>query len=157
MNKPTHESHTRSILKGLSWRFVATLDTVLVVLLITTLLGEPSLAIALKIGASEFLIKLFVYYAHERVWDRVRPVVVTAGFTLKKSICWRVVATTMTFLISGVVLESFDQVALSIALVESISKFVLYYFHERLWLRIPLGHVRHWFDGESNKATSRSK
>lgn len=157
MNQPTHESHTRSILKGLSWRFVATLDTVLVVLLITTIMGEPSLSIALKIGASEFLLKLFVYYAHERFWDRFRPVVVKPSFTLKKSISWRLVATTMTFLISGVVLASFNQVALSIALVESVSKFVLYYFHERLWLRIPLGHVRHWFDGEAKKAASGSK
>jgi uncharacterized membrane protein len=157
MNTIKHESHTRSILKGLSWRFVATLDTVLVVLLVTTLMGNPSLKIALAIGVSEFLIKLAVYYGHERVWDRVRPSEVTAGFTLKKSISWRVVATTMTFIISGVVLESFDQVALSIALVESITKFALYYAHERVWLRVPLGQVRHWFDGNDSKASSATK
>jgi uncharacterized membrane protein len=137
-----HESHIRSLLKGISWRFIATTDTVLVVLLITCLFRECSLENALKIGAIEFILKLAVYYVHERIWQRFRTQTVTKRQTLFKSISWRIIATSMTFLISGAILDSFNEVALFIALTELITKFVLYYFHERLWLRIPLGRIR---------------
>ena len=36
-------------------------------------------------------------------------------------------------------LNKFNEIALFIALLELISKFILYYFHERIWIRIPLG------------------
>ena len=136
----------RSILKGISWRVIATTDTVLVALLITCLYGQCSLENALKIGAVEFVLKLLVYYVHERIWQRYRKgSVVSKLSTLYKSISWRVVATSMTFIISGTILESFDEVALFIALIELFTKFVLYYLHERLWLRLPLGRIRNYF------------
>ena len=62
------ESHLRSLIKGISWRIVATCDTILIVLLITCLTGNCSIDQAIKIGAAEFLIKLLVYYVHERIW-----------------------------------------------------------------------------------------
>ncbi len=146
MAKYKQESHLRSILKGISWRVIATTDTVLVALLITCLFGHCSLENALKIGAAEFLLKLFVYYIHERVWQNVRKGgTVTKLSTIYKSISWRVVATSMTFVISGAILESFDEIALFIALTELFTKFVLYYFHERLWLKLPLGRIRNYF------------
>ena len=49
------------------------------------------------------------------------------------------------FIISGTILNAFDEIALYIALTELFSKFVLYYFHERLWLKIPLGKIRNIF------------
>ncbi|MBT8263239.1 MAG: DUF2061 domain-containing protein [Bacteroidia bacterium] len=141
-----HESHLRSLLKGISWRIIATTDTVLVALMITCLFGKCSIENALKIGAVEFLLKLLVYYFHERIWQRYRTGgSVTKLNTIYKSISWRLVATTMTFLISGAILESFDEIALFIALSELFTKFVLYYFHERLWLRLPLGRIRNYF------------
>ncbi len=140
------ESHTRSIIKGISWRLIATADTIAVVLLVTCLSGNCSIENALKIGAYEFLIKFIVYYFHERAWQFSRKDgEVTSRETLYKSITWRLVATTMTFIISGSVLESFDQVALYIALTELFTKFVLYYLHERMWLKLPLGRVRKLF------------
>lgn len=146
MVKYKQESHIRSILKGISWRFIATADTILVALMITCLFGACSVEDALAIGGVEFLLKFVVYYLHERVWQRFRkdgPV--TKKRTIYKSISWRLVATTMTFIISGTILESFDEVALFIALTELFTKFVLYYFHERLWLRLPLGRIRNYF------------
>ena len=146
MAKYKHESHIRSLLKGISWRVIATTDTVLVALLITCLFGQCSLENALKIGAAEFLLKLIVYYVHERIWQRFQNGVdVSKLQTIYKSISWRVLATSMTFVISGAVLDSFNEVALFIALTELFTKFVLYYFHERLWLRIPLGRIRNYF------------
>ena len=145
MPKYRQESHIRSLLKGISWRVIATTDTILVALLITCLFGACSIEDALKIGAAEFLIKFFVYYLHERVWQRFRPDgSVSKLRTIYKSISWRLVATTMTFLISGAILESFDEIALFIALTELFTKFVLYYFHERLWLKLPLGRIRNY-------------
>jgi uncharacterized membrane protein len=140
------ESHLRSILKGISWRVVATSDTILVVLLITCINGECSIDNALKIGAAEFLIKLIVYYFHERIWQRFlfSAKSITRAL-LNKTISWRIIATTMTFIISGTVLNSFNEIALYIAITELFTKFILYYFHEKLWLKIPLGRIRNFF------------
>lgn len=139
------ESHIRSLLKGISWRVVATTDTILVVLLITCITGNCSIENALKIGAIEFIIKLAIYYFHERIWQQI-PATNRSSVkrTINKTISWRIIATTATFIISGAVLESFDEVALFIAITELITKFVLYYFHERLWLRLPLGRIRNY-------------
>ena len=140
-----NESHIRSLLKGISWRIIATTDTILVVLLITCLFGQCSIENALKIGAAEFLIKLFVYYFHERIWENFRKSdVISNRQTLYKTVSWRIIATTMTFIISGAVLNSFDEIALFIAMMELFTKFALYYFHERLWLRLPLGKIRNY-------------
>ena len=139
-------SHIRSILKGISWRLLATTDTILVVWFITCFFSDCSLEIALKIGASEFLIKLAIYYFHERAWLNIlKKQATSTKEILHKTISWRVVATTTTFIISGIILDAFDEVALYIALMELFTKFVLYYFHERLWLKLPLGRIRNLF------------
>ena len=143
------ESHIRSLLKGISWRIIATSDTILVVLFITCISGECSIDNAIKIGAIEFLLKFLIYYLHERAWQKILlNKVVSQKETLKKTISWRVIATLMTFVISGTVLETFDQIALYIALTELFTKFVLYYLHERLWLKLPLGRIRNFLLGK---------
>lgn len=60
------ESHIRSILKGLSWRFVAT-GTLIALAYFKT--GDISFA--LELGAIEFVIKFLLYYLHERAWQLV--------------------------------------------------------------------------------------
>ncbi|NQX76892.1 DUF2061 domain-containing protein [Gilvibacter sp.] len=139
------ESHYRSLIKGISWRIVATTDTVLVVLLVTCLADQCSLADGLKIGFIEFFLKLGIYYVHERIWQKILfGQRITKKRTLFKTISWRLVATTTTFIIAGAILNEFDEIALYIALTEMFTKFVLYYFHERLWLKLPLGRVRNY-------------
>ncbi len=151
MAKYKTESHLRSLIKGISWRIIATTDTIAVVLLITCLSGQCSLEDAIKIGAIEFVIKFVVYYAHERVWQRLLiNKDVTQRQTLQKTISWRVIATVMTFLISGSILDAFDEIALYIAITELFTKFALYYLHERLWLKLPLGRIRQYFFGKKN-------
>jgi uncharacterized membrane protein len=148
MAKLKKSSHIRSILKGVSWRIIATTDTILVVLLVTCLLGQCSMDNALKIGASEFLLKLFIFYIHDRIWLELLNKRATKTYELVyKSISWRIVATSTTFLISGYVLKAFDEVALYIALTELFTKFILYYFHEKLWLKLPLGKIRNFIFG----------
>jgi uncharacterized membrane protein len=60
------ESHARSLVKGISWRIVGTLDTMLWAWLFT---GD--LKIAAKIGAFEIGSKIILYYFHERLWQLV--------------------------------------------------------------------------------------
>lgn len=146
-------SHIRSVLKGISWRFIAFTDTILVVLLITCWLGDCSLENALKIGASEFLLKLVIFYIHERIWLRfLGKQAITNKEILYKSISWRLVATLMTFIITGVVLDMFNQITLYVALTELVTKFGLYYLHEKLWLKLPLGKIRNFFFPKKYKA-----
>ncbi len=143
MGKYKRESHYRSLLKGISWRIVATADTILVVLFITCLFDKCSIEDAIKIGFAEFFIKLGIYYVHERIWqNKMVGREVTKKLTLYKTLTWRAVATTATFIISGAILNSFNEIALFVALTELITKFVLYYLHERLWLKLPLGKIR---------------
>lgn len=60
------ESRKRHIFKTLTWRGVGTIDTMLLSWLIT---GNP--LTGLKIGLSELLTKMILYYLHERVWYRM--------------------------------------------------------------------------------------
>ena len=139
------ESHLRSLLKGISWRIVATADTILIVLFITCVSGECSIESAIEIGLIEFVVKLAIYYAHERIWQKIlRNKQVSKKLTLFKTISWRAFATIATFIISGAILDDF-QGAVYISLIELFTKFTLYYFHERLWLKMPLGKIRRLF------------
>lgn len=152
MAKYKRESHARSLIKGASWRVVATADTIVVVAIVTSFTAEGmSLSHAIAIGGIEFFIKYAVYYGHERVWEGLRKGDgLDKSRTLKKAISWRIVATTMTFIIAGVVLNSLGGVALAIAIIEFFSKFALYYLHERVWAKIPLGKIRNWLFGKKN-------
>ena len=60
------DSHSRSIVKALSWRILATIITASVVLTIT-----GKLRLAAEIGLIDTFIKLGIYYLHERIWNRV--------------------------------------------------------------------------------------
>ena len=59
----TADSHLRSIVKTFSWRILATVTTMAVAYAIT---GQLDTAIA--IGSIEFVLKLLLYYVHERMW-----------------------------------------------------------------------------------------
>jgi len=148
MSTYKHESHYRSILKGVSWRIIATTDTVLIVLLITCLHGDCSIEDGFKIGVLEFFIKLAIYYVHERIWtNAISGKTITKKITVYKSIIWRIIATATTFLIAGQVLKGgFGDLSIlmAIALTEVFTKFILYYLHERLWLKLPLGRIRNY-------------
>jgi uncharacterized membrane protein len=63
---PTFETHRRSIAKSISWRFFAALITSLVVFFMT-----GKMEFAAKVGAVDTAIKLIVYFAHERIWNKI--------------------------------------------------------------------------------------
>lgn len=61
------ETNIRSIVKGISWRFVATTTTVIIVYFF---FGQLDLAIAA--GMIETVLKVGLYWGHERIWHKVR-------------------------------------------------------------------------------------
>lgn len=60
------ESKKRSLVKALSWRFIATFITMVVVFVLT---GE--LIWAVEIGLADTAIKFAAYFGHERIWVRI--------------------------------------------------------------------------------------
>lgn len=146
----------RSFLKGISWRLIAMMDTFLVALAVTwILLGAPRFEESGWIMLIETPLKLLIYYAHERLWQFAwRNHDVQNRDIILKTISWRVFATAMTFVIAYTIFGKANEanaghsgelmagVALAISITELVSKTVLYYFHEKMWLRVRLGQVR---------------
>ena len=60
------ETHRRSIVKAISWRIIATLVTFLVAYLLT-----KEVILSMSIGFGDAIIKIGVYYYHERLWNRI--------------------------------------------------------------------------------------
>ena len=60
------ESKKRSIAKALSWRIIATVITSSLVLALT---GEWEFAAT--VGLADTSLKFFIYFSHERFWNRI--------------------------------------------------------------------------------------
>lgn len=60
------ERPIRSVAKAVSWRIIGTLDTLLISYLLT---GE--VAVAASIASIDFVTKMFLYFFHERVWNKI--------------------------------------------------------------------------------------
>lgn len=63
----TSEKPYRSIFKAISWRIIGTLDTILISFLI---IGNMKFAIS--IGGVELFTKMFLYFLHERIWNKIK-------------------------------------------------------------------------------------
>jgi adenylylsulfate kinase len=61
-----NESRLKSLVKGISWRIIGTIDTLFVAFIIT---GDTIKS--LSIGGIEVFTKIFLYYLHERLWSRI--------------------------------------------------------------------------------------
>ena len=62
----TTEKHYRSLVKAVSWRFTGSMDTLIISRLIT---GQWKWAFT--ITSVELFTKIFLYYVHERVWQKI--------------------------------------------------------------------------------------
>jgi uncharacterized membrane protein len=63
----SYSPRTRSLVKTLTWRTVATIDTFIITWWITGKLNW-----AISIAGIEVITKMFLYYGHERVWTNIR-------------------------------------------------------------------------------------
>ena len=61
------DKRSRSILKGFTWRLIATIDTFIISWLIT-----GKVKFALSISGIEVITKLLLYYFHERTWNKIK-------------------------------------------------------------------------------------
>ena len=61
----------RALVKTVTWRFLATIGTIVIALLFTR-----SIELSIGIGTVEVILKTILYYLHERVWDRAGSVTV---------------------------------------------------------------------------------
>ena len=66
MEERQSESRLRSLIKALSWRVLALIVTVTVVWVVT---GNTDMAAT--VGGADALVKIGLYYLHERVWNRI--------------------------------------------------------------------------------------
>jgi uncharacterized membrane protein len=62
-----NDTPVRSLAKAVTWRVTGTVDTFLISWLIT---GE--LLLASGIAFTEIMTKICLFWAHERVWNRIR-------------------------------------------------------------------------------------
>ena len=60
------DSHRRSILKAFTYRALSTVITFVVSYLLT-----KQVLLAAGISLSDTVIKVFFYYGHERIWDKI--------------------------------------------------------------------------------------
>lgn len=60
------ERPIRSIAKAISWRVIGTLDTLLISYILT-----GKVAVAASIASIDFVTKMFLYFFHERIWNKI--------------------------------------------------------------------------------------
>lgn len=125
-------SYKRHLAKTITWRLVGTLDTILLSWAIT---GNPFTG--LKIGASEMITKMALYYLHERLWVKV-DIDNSNKRHLIKTVTWRALGTLDTIVLSWIISGS-PFTGLKIGLAEVVTKMALYYLHERSWYKINYG------------------
>ena len=134
------DDKTRSVIKGLTWRAIATSDTIFLSWIFT-----GSITAAISIGLLELVTKTFLYYLHERLWVRIvrtwRKKGVRKVFkrtSVGKALTWRLIAsldtTFLAFIVTGDMV-----VAASIGAMEIFTKLFFYYIHERFWSGISWG------------------
>lgn len=131
------KTYKRHIAKSITWRFVGTIDTILLSWIIS---GNP--LTGLKIGLSEVVTKTILYYLHERVWFNIRAGIAKNGNSKKrhiaKTITWRFIGTMDTMVLAWVISGN-PMVGLQVGFAEVITKMILYYFHERAWYKLDYG------------------
>ena len=122
----------RHIAKTITWRLIGTLDTLIISWIIT-----GKLETGLKIGITELLTKMILYYAHERIWFLSKKIKSNNRHIIK-SFTWRFIGTIDTFLL-GWFFSGNPFIGMKIGLVEVVSKLILYYLHEKLWYKFNFG------------------
>lgn len=140
------DSHLRSIVKGISWRIVGTLDTITIAYLVTGHITK-----ALTIGATEVVTKILLFYLHERVWQHfAAEKMYDSKWSIVKAFTWRMTGTLDTIMLSLLIISLGGETpnehspivqASTIGMIELGTKMVLYVLHERVWSRISFGRV----------------
>ena len=125
-------SRKRHIAKTLTWRIIGAIDTIILSWIIT---GNPFTG--LKIGATEVITKMALYYMHERLWFKSKISNSNKRHALK-TVTWRIIGTLDTMLL-GWLFTGNVLTGLKIGLTEILTKMILYFLHEKMWYRMDYG------------------
>ena len=126
------EISKRHLAKSITWRIIGSIDTILISFFLT-----GSLLTGAGIGLIELFSKTIIYYFHEILWFN-------SSFTKRKirhilkTFSWRFVATLDTFLIAWLITGD-SIIGIQIGLIETITKIILYFCHDKIWYRINYG------------------
>lgn len=134
------DTNLRSITKGISWRIFASVDTFFISWLI---FSNPFHAGS--IASLEVLTKIILYFFHERLWNligfgRMNNGKVSHSRSLVKGVTWRITGSADTVLISWLITGKIIG-AFQLGFFEILTKFILYYLHERIWVTIKWGRI----------------
>ena len=122
----------RHIAKSLTWRFIGTIDTLVFAWLVTGDLTE-----GLSISGVTTFTKLVWYYVHERWWFN-SSISNSNKRHIIKTFTWRGVGTLDTVLF-GWLITGNPIIGLKIGGIETLTKMLLYFGHEKLWYKINYG------------------
>ena len=122
----------RHVAKTFSWRAIGSLDTLFFAWLLS---GDTTTAVS--ISTYTFITKMIWYYLHERAWFKSKMYDSNKRHIIK-TITWRFIGTLDTIIISWIILGDIT-LGLQIGGVETVTKMMLYFFHEKLWYRINFG------------------
>jgi len=134
------DKKVRSIAKGISWRIFGSIDTFLLSLFI---FQNPKHAG--YIALLELFTKVILYFLHERVWNIIKTGrhengTVAHWRSVTKGITWRLVgsidSTILSWIVTGILKGAFK-----LGFAEIITKIILFYLHERLWVLIKWGRI----------------
>ncbi len=126
----------RHLAKSISWRFIGTVDTFVFSWIITGDLSE-----GLNLSGITTITKLIWYYIHERFWFN-SSIMNSNKRHLIKTFSWRGIGTLDTILFCWLITGS-PLTGLKIGGVETVSKMILYFGHEKLWYKINYGLDKH--------------
>src|SRR4030042_3137991 len=122
-----HDSKKRSLVKGLSWRILATMDTFFIAYFF---FGEIHLA--LPIAITEVFSKILLYYLHERGWDNIswgRESHMPSHLrSIAKGATWRFIGSLDTIIISFAYSGNMSA-SFSVGLTEVATKISFFYIH----------------------------
>ena len=133
------DTKARSLVKGVSWRTIGTIDTFFIAYFF---FGKVS--VALPIALTEIATKIILYFLHERLWNQIsylRDSNPLSNFrSLLKGISWRAFGTIDTIFISWFISGN-PLGALKVGSSEVLTKIFLFYLHERVWRLIKWGRI----------------
>ncbi|MFT4804272.1 MAG: putative membrane protein [Psychroserpens sp.] len=122
----------RHLAKSFTWRFIGSLDT-----FIFTWLYTGDYNVGLNLAAITTITKLIWYYIHEQIWFK-SDLSDTSKRHLMKTFTWRIIGTVDT-VIFGWLITGNPLTSLKIGGIETLSKMLLYFGHEKLWYKINFG------------------
>ncbi|MEP1032336.1 DUF2061 domain-containing protein [Ekhidna sp.] len=129
------QSRKRHIAKTITWRIIATATTFILTMIFFR--EDPNATSkASWVATIETVLKMIIYYYHERIWFNYKIDLKSSVRHLFKSITWRFTASLTTFLIAFFIFREDPNAmekASGIALVEIFIKMLFYYLHERIW------------------------